>query len=255
MIKFFRKIRQNLILQNKTGKYFKYAVGEIVLVVIGILIALSINNWNENQKNKSLENTYLERLEEETKWNIKQLEYNISQYLESATELNNIIDYIEKGNKKSKFLKLNRPNYIHPWIIKSSTYNELVSTGDLKIIRDVPLRELLDEANSFVYFSEQQLENWRRFAISHEQYFVPFKKNKKEIDKNNMTYYVTGLDYDKMMENSTMIELLKHWSLGNMVFYDGVTALQDHYKKILERLKCIKENQKCKITSKDIIKN
>lgn len=47
MIKFFRKIRQNLITEGKTGKYLKYAVGEVVLVVIGILIALQINNWNE----------------------------------------------------------------------------------------------------------------------------------------------------------------------------------------------------------------
>ena len=52
MIKFFRHIRQNLIMENKTGKYFKYAIGEIILVVIGILIALQINNWNENQKSK-----------------------------------------------------------------------------------------------------------------------------------------------------------------------------------------------------------
>ncbi|MCA0154412.1 DUF6090 family protein [Winogradskyella vincentii] len=50
MIKFFRKIRQNLLMENKTGKYFKYAIGEIVLVVIGILIALQINNWNEKRK-------------------------------------------------------------------------------------------------------------------------------------------------------------------------------------------------------------
>ncbi|PTM10993.1 MAG: hypothetical protein DA407_02550 [Bacteroidetes bacterium] len=50
MIKFFRHIRKSLLMENKTGKYFKYAIGEIVLVVIGILIALSINNWNENRK-------------------------------------------------------------------------------------------------------------------------------------------------------------------------------------------------------------
>jgi|TARA_R110000737_G_C14509985_1_gene473452 hypothetical protein len=46
MIKFFRKIRQNLVSKGNTGKYLKYAIGEIILVVIGILIALSINNWN-----------------------------------------------------------------------------------------------------------------------------------------------------------------------------------------------------------------
>lgn len=50
MIKFFRHIRRSLINQNKMGKYFKYAIGEIILVVLGILIALSINNWNENRK-------------------------------------------------------------------------------------------------------------------------------------------------------------------------------------------------------------
>ena len=50
MIKFYRKIRQNLISEGKTVKYFKYAIGEIVLVVIGILIALGINNWNDAQK-------------------------------------------------------------------------------------------------------------------------------------------------------------------------------------------------------------
>lgn len=50
MIKFFRKIRYSLLSKNKTGKYFKYAIGEIVLVVIGILIALQINNWNEKRK-------------------------------------------------------------------------------------------------------------------------------------------------------------------------------------------------------------
>ena len=55
MIKFFRKIRQNLIMENKTGKYFKYAIGEIFLVVIGILIALQINNWNEGRKSSQLE--------------------------------------------------------------------------------------------------------------------------------------------------------------------------------------------------------
>ncbi len=52
MIKFFRKIRYDLMDKNKTGKYLKYAIGEIILVVIGILIALSINNWNENRKSK-----------------------------------------------------------------------------------------------------------------------------------------------------------------------------------------------------------
>lgn len=55
MLKFFRKIRQRLLTENKFSKYLLYAIGEIILVVIGILIALSINNWNEIRKYKKLE--------------------------------------------------------------------------------------------------------------------------------------------------------------------------------------------------------
>ena len=67
MIKFFRKIRYNLMSKNKTGKYFKYAIGEIVLVVLGILIALQINNWNENQKKVKTEIEYVNNLIQDIK--------------------------------------------------------------------------------------------------------------------------------------------------------------------------------------------
>jgi len=50
MIKFFRQIRHNLLMENKTSKYLKYAIGEILLVMVGILLALQVNNWNENRK-------------------------------------------------------------------------------------------------------------------------------------------------------------------------------------------------------------
>ncbi|AFL80130.1 hypothetical protein Aeqsu_0621 [Aequorivita sublithincola DSM 14238] len=59
MIKLFRNIRKNLLAQGKTTKYLKYAIGEIILVVIGILIALSINNWNDIRKNQKYEQDIL----------------------------------------------------------------------------------------------------------------------------------------------------------------------------------------------------
>ncbi|WGK64826.1 DUF6090 family protein [Croceiramulus getboli] len=60
MIKFFRKIRQRLLAENKFSKYLLYGIGEIVLVVIGILIALQINTWNENRKSKALAQKYIQ---------------------------------------------------------------------------------------------------------------------------------------------------------------------------------------------------
>lgn len=80
MIKFFRKIRQNLILENKTSKYFKYAIGEIILVVIGILIALSINNWNEKRlKQEQLISVY-ERIVVDIDNDVQQMSQTLEYY-------------------------------------------------------------------------------------------------------------------------------------------------------------------------------
>ena len=77
MIKFFRKIKQNLLAEGKTGKYLKYAIGEIILVVIGILIALQINNWNENRKLRNQEKELLTQLQSEYQSNLDQLDKKI----------------------------------------------------------------------------------------------------------------------------------------------------------------------------------
>lgn len=74
MMKLFRKIRYELLEKNKTGKYLKYAIGEIVLVVIGILIALQINNWNEHRKIRNAEINILQNLKAELKFNLEELE-------------------------------------------------------------------------------------------------------------------------------------------------------------------------------------
>ncbi len=78
MIKFFRKIRYDLMEKNKTGKYFKYAIGEIILVVIGILIALQINNWNEERKERSDTIALLQNTQISVKEDIAQLRFQIA---------------------------------------------------------------------------------------------------------------------------------------------------------------------------------
>ena len=88
MIKFFRKIRYNLMETGKTGKYFKYAIGEIVLVVIGILIALQINNWNEHR---------LERIEE--KAILEAIKVDFKNAIVEFNELNNNRTVLEEASK------------------------------------------------------------------------------------------------------------------------------------------------------------
>lgn len=94
MIKFFRKTRQNLLSKGKTTKYFKYAIGEIILVVIGILIALQINNWNEERKEKeslkTIYNLVISDLESDLKTIPEILKYNSNKAL--------LLKHIIKGN-------------------------------------------------------------------------------------------------------------------------------------------------------------
>ncbi|MDT0622020.1 DUF6090 family protein [Croceitalea vernalis] len=99
MIKFFRKIRQNLLSEGKTGKYLKYAIGEIILVVIGILIALQINNWNENKKEDKAEIALIEQLINDLEKDAESLETLIPQVIDKADVIKQI--YFETQNKTS----------------------------------------------------------------------------------------------------------------------------------------------------------
>ena len=94
MIKFFREIRQNLIMENKTGKYLKYAIGEIVLVVIGILIALSINNWND-ERNAKIET------EAQRQSNLKEIYHDLKR---DVIVLDTIINQLQGQKEDSKYL-------------------------------------------------------------------------------------------------------------------------------------------------------
>ena len=85
MIKFFRNVRQSLLMKNQTIRYFKYAIGEIILVVIGILIALQVNNWNEQRKSIAQAKKNLATIRLNLQDDIKQAEDLL---LETKTALN-----------------------------------------------------------------------------------------------------------------------------------------------------------------------
>ena len=97
MIKFFRKIRQNLLAEGKTGKYLKYVIVEILLVVIGILIALQINNGNENRKRVLLKKNLLNQLSEDLNRSLQDMKVNIKTHHQSIHSAQIILQHMAKN--------------------------------------------------------------------------------------------------------------------------------------------------------------
>ena len=147
MIKFFRHIRKKLVGENKFTKYLIYAIGEIILVVIGILIALQINNWNSNRVNNDKEVSILNELKTE--------------YLEKLNELNQkdrlralmiehsgkLLSHIQNNNvsiKKDTFLTHIAYSTLMPTFDASNgVTEELLNSGNLYLISSKPLRQQL----------------------------------------------------------------------------------------------------------------
>tara|TARA_R110001606_G_C15153040_1_gene626030 strand:+ start:9 stop:770 length:762 start_codon:yes stop_codon:yes gene_type:complete len=98
MIKFFRKIRQNLLSEGKTGKYLKYAIGEVILVVIGILIALQINNWNELQKLNEKEISVAKELYIELNENLTSVKRQLGMWENRDKKVSELIEIIDSEN-------------------------------------------------------------------------------------------------------------------------------------------------------------
>lgn len=148
MIKLLRKIRQELFAKGKVSQYLLYASGEIILVVIGILIALGINNKNQERLNREVEQNYLMGLQEEFHTSRAKLVELISVNRESYLGARKILELIAKkdespSEKQFSQLLYNTFSSDISFNPNNSLLNEMVSSGSLRNISNTDLRILL----------------------------------------------------------------------------------------------------------------
>ncbi|WP_282134329.1 DUF6090 family protein [Seonamhaeicola maritimus] len=148
MIKFFRNIRQKLLTEGNTSKYLKYAIGEIILVVIGILIALSINNWNQNRLNKKLESEYCQRLLEDLKEDKAILQATLNYSHQVVTHAKNAILVFENSeemnpNPVDNLIDMYQASQLQDPNSAFSTYKELIASGQINLIQNDNLKTAL----------------------------------------------------------------------------------------------------------------
>ena len=152
MINFFRKIRQKLLSENRIRKYLLYGIGEIILVVIGILIALQINSWNEYSKSRKLEKNYYLQFKIELEENIRNAEDQIQH---STYQINNtkiVTNVLETNNllkdSQELYLAIEHLGKTYPTQYTNNVWTELLSNGKTLIIRNREFREKLAFLNS-----------------------------------------------------------------------------------------------------------
>ncbi|WP_455168784.1 DUF6090 family protein [Aegicerativicinus sediminis] len=174
MIKFFRKIRQKLLTENRLTTYMIYAFGEIVLVVIGILLALQINNWNENRKEGVQEQVLLGQLKSEFQSNLEQLDQKIrlrDDMLAASLQLLDYFDHPETANEDSLITLLSITQMVPTF---DPIVNDLVSSGQMQLIKNQVLKEKLARWTSEIVQVTEEEISWGNLSADH---FLPYLNN------------------------------------------------------------------------------
>ena len=154
MIKFFRNIRKKLATENNVGSYLRYAIGEILLVVVGILIALQVNNWNEGRKDRIQERKFLVRLEAEISTDIENISNSIranKHRMQRAEFLMASINHPQMAEDSATYFieSIEYAGYTNKPIVSDNTFEEIKSSGKLSLIRNNKLRSSLQEYYSW----------------------------------------------------------------------------------------------------------
>jgi hypothetical protein len=212
MINFFRKIRQRLLTENKFSKYLIYAIGEIVLVVIGILIALQLNNWNEVRKIRIQEIKALNELRSDLLQNINDIDENIT-YLRVSKRANEIIlHHIENNLPYNDSLDFHFAN-LYPFITFSpnqTAFNSLNQSG-MNLITNDSLRTKISDlfANRFnvykvfekTYLVEHYVNYIKPLMMSEFKTFNLYQSFKP----NNYNQFTKNKEYIQIMNFSVQI--------------------------------------------------
>ena len=250
MIKFFRRIRQRLLSENKFSRYLLYAIGEIILVVIGILIALQINNWNENRKERLHEKEALGKF-------LQDLESDSNFYqtnLRRTVSINNLHRelYLIGSNQKVD-LTHEKPNYIRRGLV----FHPVAKENNPKIVdklTDTEIREaiqsyfrLMSEVQEAVNEYDTAVLEIRAFLRKHHIHQIKpwfegemFDRNMGEkdvvdiIQKEDLAYLAKDQDFNQLLfESSLKINETKE-ALGRLI--DHNAKLMNHIKEFLGKI-------------------
>ena len=247
-----RFLRFEKIINLVRGKYLRYAVGEIILVVIGILLALQVNNLNEKRKDSFSENSYYFKLLEDARQDLLNLENQIMVCEQRLNASNEILILVQNNSSIQEILSKSfnavreMSNHFKPI---DATYEDLKSSGNLKLIQDNLLKD-----NIINYYSS--LKGYTDIASNGSQFatnvFVE-KENYKKAGWFNIDFVRESIDsikvdFEKLNLNQANREAFDEQMISDAIFFIFINArLISLYKKIIPEV-----NKHIKILEKKV---
>jgi hypothetical protein len=256
MIKFFRHIRKNLIMENKTSKYFKYAIGEIFLVVIGILIALQINNWNEKRLESNKEQLFLRNLQQDFSTNLIIFKETYTRSSKAYLSSNHLLEIIKEGtpitdNKKIESLLDTIINDFVSLDLIDGSINEILNTGSLNVIKDKKLRNQLSNWSQNINDMNDDIEITVDYLFNN---FVPSLNDKALLRNTKIPERIlNNTELPQISTSNFKIDYSKtflNYEFENQVYFNALNYIftLNAYKKteayLIETLALIENNIK-----------
>ncbi|MUP46456.1 hypothetical protein E0K83_11980 [Gramella sp. BOM4] len=238
MIKFFRNIRRKLLKENRFKRYMLYAIGEIILVVIGILIALQINNWNEIQKLRAQEKLILAGIQDEFISNLKILdstmhlnELNIKKSLELGEYLGPSTDSLDQKTFSNLMVGAFKEESRYLPIL--GLVNELTNSGKLSLLSDTELRKAISSWSSDLdRVANQEDYVVERRDISHS-YFLNTGNFRDHLEKIKNGSSLVNITPSKFPKNDYSFLRDQSFESNFYLFITASSNLQDNYYKPL----------------------
>jgi hypothetical protein len=228
MTRFFRNIRQKLAAENSVAKYLRYAIGEIILVVIGILIALQINNWNENRKERLIEIKYLKNL----KHDLQNDSTDILKFKNTRIGISNAAHELLKYAKLQNFSDVYRLDSLYitvalwvQFIPNNNTFEELRSSGNLQLLKNDSIKNLLLDLNKKY---EELVSDRNHMRREYDNYLYDQRVGQISfLDVSNPDEINTILDWyypHSQIVTRNRIKLQAHFKtlLNNTTFINGL---------------------------------
>ncbi len=215
MIKFFRKIRQKLLTENKTGKYFKYAIGEITLVMVGILLALQVNNWNDQKNQNSDFDKILDALEEEIIENINETNFEIPFIRDNMLAIT-----------RARLNKITTNEFIENPILRALIRSDKldINSDDIKLL--VSVQETFpEEYKVLIPYLKMYLKIENRYKSVEASYLDEFSKYITYVT-NNQTWY--GYKNLPVLDSIKLQKEVEFYA-NSPIYKNYLAAYQYHY--------------------------